>query len=34
MFSAINPFQEILGSKNFRVFSQFDDVAINLYIDH
>ena len=34
MFSAINLFQEKLGSKNFRVFSQFDDVAINMYTDH
>jgi hypothetical protein len=27
MFSAISPFQAILGSKNFRRFQQFDDVA-------
>jgi hypothetical protein len=30
MFSAISPFQAILGSKNFRMFQQFDDVATPL----
>jgi hypothetical protein len=28
MFSAISPFQEILSSESFRVFPQFDSVAI------